>query len=93
MIEIATGPGQRLDNLPRRDHGTERRKTTVEPFPEYQDVGHDTEMLEGEPAAGATHAAHHFVGDEQHVVTPADLPSSLIVVAARHDGPRRGPDG
>src|ERR1700730_12914540 len=36
------------------------------------DVGHDAIMLEGAPGAAPPRAAHHFIGDQQHVVTIAD---------------------
>ena len=43
-------------------------------------------------AAAAAVAAEHLVGDEQHVVTVADLADAAIVVGVRRDAGRRSAD-
>ena len=45
-------------------------------------VGHHTFLLAGMQGAGAAHAAHHLVEDQQHAVAVADLAHRLEVAWA-----------
>ena len=41
---------------------------------EGDQVGHDVEIVDGEPFSGASEAGHHLVGDEHDAVAITDLP-------------------
>ncbi len=47
-------------------------------------------MFHREVAAGAAHAGHDFVGDEQHAVTAADVGDRLQISGRRNHRPERG---
>ncbi len=49
-------------------------------------------MLAGEGLAGAAHAAHDFVGDEQDAVLAADFGDARGVPLDRGNSPERGAD-
>src|SRR6185503_17484898 len=47
------------------DENARERNAAAEPFAGYDDIGHDAEMLESEPFAGAADAGLAFVDDEE----------------------------
>ena len=75
----------RDDGAGQRDVGAGHR------LGEGHDVRLDVPVAQGEPAAGASEAGDHLVGDEQHVVAVADLAQLGEVVRRRAGSRRRRP--
>ena len=55
------------------EHGPDRLVAAAEPLGDRLDVGRHTLLLPGVQRAGAPHAAHHLIEDQQRAVTVADV--------------------
>src|SRR5258708_21052454 len=87
--ESAGAGGDWIDDFLAGDDGAERSVSAGEAFGGDQDVRRHLKMINGEVAAGAAHAGHDFVGDEQHAVTAADFGDALQMCWRRNDRAER----
>jgi len=88
--ECAGAGGDRVDDSLARDDCAERRVSAGESFGGDQNIWADTIMFHREVAAGAAHAGHNFVGDQQHAVTAADSGNRLQISGRRNHRAERG---
>ena len=79
----------------RRDERRAQRNVAArQALGDAHDVGYDAVVFERAPGAAAPGAAHHFVGDQQHVVLAAHGLDGLCVARGRgHHAARRADDG
>ena len=56
-----------------REHRADRLVAAAEALGDRQQVGHDAFLLAGVQRAGAAHAAHHLVEDQQDAVAVAQF--------------------
>ena len=73
---------QHIHHLVARGDGTERHVPTAQPLAAHDDVGLEGEVLVAEVATRAAVTGHHLVGDEQHVVLPAQVGDRAPVLVA-----------
>src|SRR5579864_3299437 len=66
------------------NHATKRRISAGRTFAECDHVRHNIPVIDSEGCAGASHAGHYFIGDEQHVMVAADISNALNVAIGRH---------
>ena len=78
--------GQRLDDALLDQDAADRLIAASEALGDGDEVGHDALLLDGVERAGAAHAAHHLVGDEEDAVPVADLAHALEVAGHRRHG-------
>ena len=81
--EGLVGEGIR-DALPHR-HRSQRQVGGGQALGHGEDVRDDAPMVDGEPLAGATEAAHHLVGDHHDAVAVADLAHTLEIAVRRDE--------
>ena len=72
--------------------GADRRKTAAQALRDRHQVGTDSLLLAGVQRAGAAHAAHHLVENEQNAVPVADLAHAAEVAGHGRDRAERGSD-
>src|SRR4051812_25141105 len=92
--ERAGAGGDGVDDARAGDDGAERGVSAGETLGGHEDVGRYAVVLDGEVAAGASAAGHHFVGDGEQAVLAAKL-CDLLEVSGRGDdrAERRATDG
>ncbi len=74
---------------PLRQHdGADRLIAAAKALGDGHEIGRHPLLLAGVQRAGAAHAAHHFVENEQHAVAIADRPDALEIIADRRDRAR-----
>ena len=73
-------------------HGADRLVAAAQPLGDGHEVGRDAFLLAGVQRAGAAHAAHHLVEDQQHAVAVANLADALEVAFGRRHGAGGGAD-
>ena len=94
MTEFPRARGERVDHPLSCQHRSEGNVSAADALAHHHDVRRDAPVLDCQPAAGATVAGQHLIGDEQHVVLVTDLPDPPVVAGHRHDGrDRRADDG
>ena len=71
-------------------HRADRLIAAAQALGDGHQVGGNAFLLEGVQAAGAAHAAHHFVGDEQDAVTVADVANAAEIPGHRRQRARGG---
>ena len=76
----------------RHQHGADRREAAAEALGDGHQVGRDALLLAGVQRAGAAHAAHHLVEDQQDAVTVADLAHALEIAGHGGGGAERRAD-
>jgi hypothetical protein len=67
-----------------RQHRADRLVAAAQALGDGHQVGHHALLLAGVQGAGAAHAAHHLVQDQQHAVAVAHLAHRLEVARHRH---------
>ncbi len=67
-----------------RNDRAERRVSAGDAFAYRDDIGLDAFVFDGEGSASPSHAGHDFVGDQQDVMTPADLGNPPHVTLRRN---------
>ena len=92
VLERARALGDGLENLLLHQQRADRRVAAAEPLGDRHQVGADALLLAGVQGAGAAHAAHHLVKDEQHAVAVADLAHALEIARHRRDRAQGGAD-
>src|SRR5882757_2455004 len=65
MLERARTVADGIDDAPARKHGADRLIAAAEPLGDRLNVGRDAFLLPGMARAGAAHAAHQLVEDEE----------------------------
>ena len=73
-------------------HAADRLVAAAEALCHHLQVGRDALLLPGMHRAGAAHAAHHLVEDQQRAVAVADLPHALEIAGQRGDAAGGGAD-
>jgi len=86
VLEQPAAAAHRIDQLARCEHRADRLVAAAQPFGERHQVRDDAFLFDGVQAAGAPHAAHHFVGDVEDAVAVAQRAHALQVAAGRRDG-------
>ena len=92
VLERARALGNGVENLLLHQQGADRRIAAAEPLGDRHQVGADPLLLAGVQRAGAAHAAHHLVEDEQDAVAVADLAHALEIAGHRRDRAQGGAD-
>jgi predicted metalloprotease with PDZ domain len=83
-----------VDDARSYEDRAEGRVTTGDSLPRENDVGLETPVLAGEGFAGAAHARHDFIGDEEDAVAAADFgDASGVAVDGRRSTERGADDG
>ena len=82
----------RLDDLRRDQHAADRLVAAAQALGDHLDVRRDALLLPGVHRAGAAHAAHHLVEDQQRAVPVADLAHALEIAGQRGDAAGGGAD-
>ena len=73
VLEEAAASRDRVDDARLRQHRADRLVAAAQALGDGHQVGHHAFLLAGVQRAGAAHAAHHLVEDQQHAVAVADL--------------------
>ena len=73
-------------------HAADRLVAAAEALGDHLDVRRDAFLFPGMHGAGAAHAAHHLVEDQQRAVAVADLAHALEIARQRGDAAGGGAD-
>ncbi len=92
MVEHAAALGEGLDDLALRQHRADRLVAAAQPLGDREEIGRHAFLLARVQRAGAAHAAHHLVEDQQDAVARAELAHAAQVARHRHQGARCGAD-
>src|SRR5207245_1595902 len=65
VLEHAAAVLDRFDDTPVSEHGADGLIAAAEALRDSDQVGHDALLLDRVQRPGASHAAHHFVADQQ----------------------------
>ena len=84
VLEEPAAGRHRLDDLVLRQDRADRLVAAAQALGDRHQVGDDALLLAGVERAGAAHAAHHLVEDQQHAVSVAHLAHRLEVARHRH---------
>ncbi len=85
VLERARAVADGIDDARARKHGADRLIATAQSLGDRLDVRRDAFLLPGVARAGAAHAAHHLVEDEERAVPIADLADGAeISLRRRH---------
>ena len=71
-----------------QQHRADRLVAAAQALGDGHEVGRDSFLLAGVQRAGAAHAAHDFVEDEQHAISVADRADASEIIADRRHGAR-----
>src|ERR1700719_3269388 len=94
VLEAARAMGEGLENRHTDKHRAYRRIAAAQTLGNGHQIRRDAFLLAGVQGAGAAHAAHHFVEDQQHAITIADLPNALeVACGGGHRAERRADHG
>ena len=86
--------GESVEDLLAEQHRADGLVAAAEALGDRHQVGRDAVLLAGVQRAGATHAAHHLVEDQEHAVAVADLADAPeIAGSGGHRSRRRADDG
>src|SRR3546814_1939764 len=83
VLEKAAAGFEGVEDLLGQQSRAERLVAAAETLGDGHDVGGDALLLAGMQGAGAAHAAHHLVEDQQHAVCVADLADALEIAGRR----------
>ena len=90
VLEEARAVADRLEDAARDQSRPDRLIARAEALGDRHDVRPHAVLLAGEQRAGAAHAAHHLIEDQQHAVAVADLADRLEIARhRRHRAERR----
>ena len=92
MLEETGAVAHRVEDAARHEQAADRLVTRAQPFGDDHEIGRDAFLLARVQRAGASHAAHDFVEDEQHAVLVADLADALEIAGAGLDRAERRAD-
>ena len=85
VLERARTVAEDIDDTRARKHGADRLIAAAQPLGDRLDVGRDAFLLPGVARAGAAHAAHHLVEEDERAVPVADLADGAeISLRRRH---------
>ena len=84
MEECSRTVGDCIHNFRARDHRAERGITAGESLGGDENVSLDVPVLDSEVAAGASHAGHDLVRDEQNAMAAADVRDTLQISGRRN---------
>ena len=84
--------GQRLNNTIGNQNPADRLITAAETLGDDLDVRGDPLLLPGVHGAGAAHAAHHLIQDQQRAMAVANLPHAPEIARDRGDATGRRAD-
>ena len=84
--------GDRLEDVPAEQHRADRLVAAAQPLGDGHQVGRDAFLLARMQRAGAAHAAHDLVEDQQHAVAVADLADALEIARDRRHRAGGGAD-
>src|SRR5205809_7393498 len=85
VLERARTVTDDIDDARARKHGADRLVATAQSLGDRLDVGRDAFLLPGVARAGAAHAAHHLVEEDERAVPIADLADGTeISLRGRH---------
>ena len=73
-------------------HCPDRLIAAAEPLGNGDDIRADRIGLGGKEMAGAPHAAHHLIKDQQHTVTVTNVPDALKITFFSRHRAQRCPD-
>ncbi len=92
-VHEAAGAGvDRIDDLAADQHAADRLIAAAKALRHHLQIGRDAFLLPGMHRAGAAHAAHHLVEDQQRAVAVADLAHALEIARQRGDAAGGGAD-
>src|SRR3546814_8074173 len=77
VLEKAAAVFEGVEDLLAQQSRADRLVAAAETLGDGHDVGGDALLLAGMQGAGAAHAAHHLVEDQQHAVCVADLADEI----------------
>jgi len=92
VLEEARAAGEGVVDVVGQQHRADRLVAAAQPLGNGHQVGRDAFLLAGVQGAGATHAAHHLVEDQEHAVAVADLADALEIAGRRRHRAGRGTD-
>ena len=85
VLKGARAAGEGLvDPLGQQDRA-DRLIAAAEALGDRHEIGRDPLLFAGVQRAGAPHAAHHLVENEQNPIAVADRPDALEIIADRRD--------
>ena len=92
-VHEAAGTGvQRIDDPAVDQHAADRLVAAAETLRHHLQVRRDAFLFPGMHRAGAAHAAHHLIEDQQRAVAVADLAHALEIAGQRGDAAGGGAD-
>ncbi len=89
VLEEARSAGERLEDPLRQQRRADRLIARAQALGDRDDVGGDPFLLARVQRAGAAHAAHHLVQDQQHAVAVAHVAHAAEVPGHRRHDPGR----
>lgn len=92
VLEKAAALLHRFHDAPLRHHGADRLVAAAQALGDGDQVGRHAFLFDRVQRAGAAHAAHHFVGDQQHAVAVAHFAHAAEVAGYRRNRARGGAD-
>ena len=89
MHEGARSVADRSDHMARHQDAAHRLIAAAQSLRDHLDIRRDRFLFPGMHGAGAAHAAHHLIQDQQRAVTRADLPHRPEIAGQRRDAAER----
>ena len=94
-VAVLKEPGpvrQRVKDRVGAKHRPDRLVARTQALGDAQNIRRDPVCIAGKELAGPSHPAHHFVENEQHAITVADLADAPEIPLDRWNRPKRCPD-
>ena len=92
VLERARALPDGVDDLAAREHRADRLIAAAQSLGDRLDVGRDALLLPGVQRAGAAHAAHHLVENQQRAVAVADVAHGAEITLRRRHAAGGGAD-
>jgi hypothetical protein len=88
MVEEPAAPLERVDDPFVHQYAADRLVTAAKTFGDRHQIGNDVLLLDRVQRAGAAHAAHHLIDDQQDAVAVADVTDAAEITRYRASNPR-----
>ena len=92
VLECAGAVADGVDDARVGEHRADRLVAAAETFCDRLDIGRDALLLPGVQRAGAAHAAHHLIEDQERAMAVADFAHGAEVTFRRRGTASRGAD-
>ena len=92
VLKEAGTLGNGIVHLSAAQHRPDRLVACAQTLGDCQDIGRDPLLRTREQMPGSSHAAHHFVEDQEHAILVAYLADALEISLDRGHGAERGAD-